>query len=111
MRYGIFWNLDIPSLMIFINFNYIIETIHSYISELQALWNQLASCDVVWPNTEAAKMYANLCDRQHVWYLLMTLRSEFGSIQSSLLHRSPLPKLDTVIKDLISEKARLYLSS
>ncbi|KAL0294952.1 UNVERIFIED_CONTAM: Retrovirus-related Pol polyprotein from transposon RE2 [Sesamum angustifolium] len=37
----------------------------------------------------------------------MTLRDEFESLQSSVLHRSPLPKLDIVIKDLISEEIRL----
>ena len=37
----------------------------------------------------------------------MTLRDEFESIQSSLLHRSLLPKLDTVIKDWISQDAHL----
>ena len=82
-------------------------TIHSYISELQALWDQLASCDPSWPNPEVAKVYADLCDRQRVWHLLMTLRDEFEYIRSSLLHRSSLPKLDMMIKDLISEEARL----
>ena len=37
----------------------------------------------------------------------MTLKDEFVSIQSSLLHRNSLPKHDIVIKDLISEEARL----
>ena len=81
------------------------QTIHSYISELQVLWDQLTSCDPAWPSTEAAKMYIDLCDRQRVWHLLVTLRDEFESIRSSLLHRSPLPKLGTMIKDLISEEA------
>ena len=52
-------------------------------------------------------MYADLHDRQRVRHLLMTIRDEFEYVWSSLLHRSPLPKLDTVIKDLISEEARL----
>ncbi|KAK4384587.1 Retrovirus-related Pol polyprotein from transposon TNT 1-94 [Sesamum angolense] len=83
------------------------QTIHTYISELQTLWDQLAICDPVWPNVEATKVYADLRDRQHVWHLLMTVRDEFESVQSSLLHQSPLPKLDIVIKDLISEEIRL----
>ena len=37
----------------------------------------------------------------------MILRDEFEYIWSSLLHRSSSPKLDTMIKDLISEEARL----
>ena len=37
----------------------------------------------------------------------MTLGDEFESIPSSLLHLSLLPTLDIVIKDLISEEARL----
>ena len=37
----------------------------------------------------------------------MIVRDEFESVQSSRLHHSLLPKFDTVIKDLISEKAHL----
>ena len=37
----------------------------------------------------------------------MTLRDEFEPIWSSLLHHSPLPTVDMVIKDLILEEARL----
>ena len=107
------------------------QTIHSYIFEFQVLWDQLASCDPVWPRTEVAKVYANLCDHQlascdpawpstkvakvyanlydhqHVWHLLMTVRDEFESIQRSLIHHSLLLKLDTMIKDLILEDVRL----
>ena len=79
------------------------QTMHSYISKLQVLWDQLASCNPTWPNTEAAKVYADLRDRQCIWHLLMTVRDEFESVQSSPLHCISLPKLDTMIKDLISE--------
>ena len=71
------------------------------------MWDQLASCDLAWPNPKAAKVYADLHDCQRVWHLLMTLRDEFESIRSSLLHRNLLPTIGTVIKDLISEEARL----
>ena len=71
------------------------------------MWDQFASCDPTWPSPEAGKEYADLRDRQRAWHLLMTLRDEFESIQSYLLYRSALPKLDTVIKDLISDEARL----
>ena len=37
----------------------------------------------------------------------MTLRDEFEPIQSALLHRSLFLALDTMIKDLILEEARL----
>ena len=56
---------------------------------------------------EATKVYVDLRDHQHVWHLLMTVRDEFEYVRSSLLHPSLLPKLDTMIKDLISEEARL----
>ena len=82
------------------------QTIHSYVSELQTLWDQLASCDLTWPSSEAAKIYADLRDRQCVWHLLMALRDEFEPIRSFLIHRILFPTLDTMIKDLISEEAR-----
>ena len=42
------------------------QTIHSYINELQTLWDQLASCDLAWPSTEAAKVYVDLHDHHRV---------------------------------------------
>ena len=78
------------------------QIVHSYVSKLQNLRDQLASCDPAWPNTEVAKVYADLCDSQCVWHMLMTLRDEFEPIRSSLIHVSPFLTLDTVIKDLIS---------
>ena len=67
----------------------------------------VASCDPAWPSTEAAKVHASLRNRQCVRHLLMTIRDEFESLRNSLLHRNLLPKLDTVINDLISKEARL----
>ena len=63
------------------------QTIHSYVSELQELWDQITLGDPTWPSSAAATIYANLHDRQHIWHLLMTLRDKFESIRSSLLHR------------------------
>ena len=56
------------------------QTIHSYTFELQVLWDQLASCDPAQPSPEAAKVYADLRDRQRVWHLLMIVRDEFESV-------------------------------
>ena len=83
------------------------KNIYSHVFELQVLRDQLASCDPAWPRTEAAKVNADFCDCQRVWHLFMTVRDEFESVRNSLLHRNPLPKLDTVIKDLISEETCL----
>lgn len=54
-----------------------IQSIHSYVSELEVLWDQLSRCDPAWPSADTATMYAALRDRQRVWHLLMTLRDEF----------------------------------
>ena len=42
------------------------QTIYSYISELQALWHLLASCDLAWPSPKTAKVYVDLRDGRHV---------------------------------------------
>ena len=42
------------------------QTSHSYMFELQTLWDRLASCDLAWPNTKAAKVYADFRDNQRV---------------------------------------------
>lgn len=47
------------------------QTIHTYIFELQVSWDQLSVCDPIWLDIKATKMFADLCDRQHVWHLLM----------------------------------------
>ncbi|XP_010265970.1 PREDICTED: uncharacterized protein LOC104603606 [Nelumbo nucifera] len=83
------------------------QTIHNYVSELQVLWDQLAQCEPEWDSTSAAITYSKLRDHQRVWHLLMTLRNEYEPISGTLLHHCPLPSLEVVIKDLLSEETRL----
>ncbi|CAI0550535.1 unnamed protein product [Linum tenue] len=46
-------------------------------------------------------------DRVHLIQFLMDLHSDFEAVRASLLHRSPLPTLESAISELISEETRL----
>ncbi|XP_010244218.1 PREDICTED: uncharacterized protein LOC104588095 [Nelumbo nucifera] len=83
------------------------QTIHIYVFELQVLWDQLTQCDPELDSTSAATTYSKLHDCQRVWHLLMTLRDEYEPISGTLLHHSPLPSLEVVIKDLLYKETRL----
>ncbi|XP_010263725.1 PREDICTED: uncharacterized protein LOC104601921 [Nelumbo nucifera] len=64
-------------------------------------------CEPEWDSTSVATTYSKLRNRQRVWHLLMTLRDEYEPISSTLLYHSPLPSLDVVINDLLSEETHL----
>ena len=46
-------------------------------------------------------------EEQRLVQFLMALRSDFEGLWSSILHRSPLPSVHSVISELLSEKTRL----
>ncbi|KAJ9129226.1 hypothetical protein P3X46_033983, partial [Hevea brasiliensis] len=48
-------------------------------------------------------------DHLHLIQVLMALRSEYEAVRASLLHRNPLPSLDTAIQEIIFEETHLSL--
>lgn len=57
--------------------------------------------------SSVAKTYQQFRDRQRLYPLLMRLRPEFEPLREQLLHRDPVPRLDTALSELIAEETRL----
>ncbi|KAI4338329.1 hypothetical protein L6164_016669 [Bauhinia variegata] len=70
------------------------QSVNEFLAEVQPIWNQLAQA-----NISAYHL--------HLIQVLMALRPEYEVVRASLLHRHPLPTLDTVVQEIIFEETRL----
>ena len=81
------------------------RNIQDFYSEITALWDQLAM-------TEDAELrsfapYIARREVQRLVQLLMALRPEYEHCRASILHRTPLPSVDSVLHELLAEETRL----
>jgi hypothetical protein len=80
-------------------------SIQELYSAMTNLWDQLAL-------TKSAKLkacgaYIERREQQRLVQFLTTLRSDFERLRGSILHRSPLPSVDSVVSELLAEEIRL----
>jgi len=62
--------------------------------------------------TESAELkacgaYIKRRDQQRLIQFLTALHSDFEGLRGSILHRSPLPSVDSVVSELLAEEIRL----
>jgi len=62
--------------------------------------------------TESAELkacgtYIERREQQRLIQFLTALRSDFEGLRGSILHRSPLPSVDSVVSELLAEEIRL----
>ena len=50
-------------------------------------------------------------ERRRLYQFLMALRSEFSTLVGQLIHRDPIPLLDSIVSDLISEESLHSIAS
>ncbi|KAM7480832.1 hypothetical protein LguiB_005415 [Lonicera macranthoides] len=81
------------------------QSIDDYLSDLQAIWDQLAQSEPTFCEHDTEK-FETYRDNQRVITLLMGLHDKFEPVRAALLHRNPLPSLDDVITELLSEETR-----
>ncbi|CAH9130393.1 unnamed protein product [Cuscuta epithymum] len=79
--------------------------IEEFYNKMTMLWDQLAA-------TESAELrafapYIARREEQRLVQFLMALRSEFELMRGSILHRTPLPSVDSVVHELLAEETRL----
>ncbi|KAI3815241.1 hypothetical protein L1987_14902 [Smallanthus sonchifolius] len=80
-------------------------SIQDFYGALSDLWDQLALTE-----SAALKVFKPYIDRreeQRFVQFLMALRSDFEGLCGTILHRSPLPTIDSVVHELIAEETRL----
>ncbi|XP_062100793.1 uncharacterized protein LOC133806717 [Humulus lupulus] len=69
------------------------------------LWDQLALTEST--ELRAFAPYIVRRDAQRLVQFLMALRDEFEGLHGTILHRSPLPSVDSVVNELLAEEIRL----
>ena len=79
------------------------QYIANFYSQTNHIWEQLSATD---PKLECSKdiqTFATWLNRRKFMHFMMALRDDFESTRASLLHRQPLPTLEAVVAELISE--------
>ncbi|KAG6529366.1 hypothetical protein ZIOFF_011564 [Zingiber officinale] len=72
------------------------QSVNDFLAIVQPIWNQLTQAKIS-------------DDHLHLIQVLMALRPEYESVRAALLHRDPLPTLDTAVKEILFEETRLCL--
>ncbi|WOH02105.1 hypothetical protein DCAR_0521493 [Daucus carota subsp. sativus] len=83
------------------------QPVAEFLSQLQSLWDQLALSEPKWLHTEDGTLYHAYRDQQRLIQFLMALTQDFEPVRAALLHRVPLPSLESAVAELISEETRL----
>ncbi|KAK2397651.1 hypothetical protein QL285_059206 [Trifolium repens] len=84
-------------------------TIHEFYSSMTNLWDQLALMES--PELKVIKAYTDHREEQRLVQLLMALRDDFEGLRGAILHRIPLPRVDSVVSELLAEETRLKSQS
>ena len=72
------------------------QSVNDFFAQVQPIWHQISLAKIS-------------DDHLHLIQVLMALRPEYEAVRASLLHRNPLPSLDTAIQEIIFEETRLNL--
>jgi hypothetical protein len=83
------------------------QSINDFHAHMQFLWNQIDVSDPIWKDPTYVEMYVKRRDQHRLHQFLMALHDDFEPVCVQLLHRSPLPTLDTAIFELVRAETRL----
>ncbi|KAJ6993058.1 hypothetical protein NC653_016247 [Populus alba x Populus x berolinensis] len=79
-------------------------SIQEFYSAMTDLWDQLALTEST--ELKACGAYIERREQQRLVQFLTALRSDFEGLRGSILHRSPLPSVDSVVSELLAEEIR-----
>ncbi|WOH05162.1 hypothetical protein DCAR_0624576 [Daucus carota subsp. sativus] len=85
------------------------QPVADFLSQIQSLWDQLTLSEPKWLHTEDVTLYHTYCDQQRLIQFHMALTQDYEPVRAALLHRVPLPSLESSVAELISEETRLGL--
>ncbi|KAL6509554.1 hypothetical protein OROGR_022864 [Orobanche gracilis] len=80
-------------------------SIEDFYNKMTVLWDQLAVTETA--ELRAFEPYIGRREEQRLVQFLMALRTDFELIRGSILHRTPLPSVDSVVHELLAEETRL----
>ncbi|GJY83696.1 hypothetical protein Tco_0497072 [Tanacetum coccineum] len=72
---------------------------------MSALWDQLTLTDPESLNN--FNLYIKQRELQRLVQFLMALRHDFEGLRGSILHRNPLPSVDSIVSELLAEEIHL----
>ncbi|XP_073063790.1 uncharacterized protein [Primulina eburnea] len=72
---------------------------------MSSLWDQLALTEST--ELRAFSPYIARREEQRLVQFLMALRNDFEGLRGTILHRNPLPSVDSVVSELLAEEIRL----
>ncbi|KAK2981018.1 hypothetical protein RJ640_012177 [Escallonia rubra] len=82
------------------------QSINSFLSQMQGIWDQLELSEPSWTCSEDSARFIVYRDHLRLIQFFMSLTDAYESVQSSLLHWSPLPTLDNAVAELLYEETR-----
>ena len=80
-------------------------SIQEFYSAMTDLWDQLAFIESA--ELKACGAYIERREQQRLVQFLTALRNDFEGLRGSIMHRSPLPSIDSVVSELLAEEIRL----
>ena len=75
-------------------------SVHEFYSAMTNLWDQLTLIEL--NELKACDAYINRRGKQRLVKFLIALHSDFEGVRGSVLHRSPLPSIDSVVSKLLA---------
>ncbi|KAL2490868.1 Retrotran gag 3 domain-containing protein [Abeliophyllum distichum] len=72
---------------------------------MTSIWDELALTESA--GLKACEDYIVYKEEQRLVQFLMALRSSFEGLRGSILYRTPLPSVDSVVSELVIEETRL----
>jgi hypothetical protein len=85
------------------------QPVYEFLAQMEAIWNQLASCEPSLKDATDLQTYEKHRDRIRLIQFLMALTDDYEPVRASLLHQNPLPTLENALPCLKSEETRLGL--
>jgi len=80
-------------------------SIQEFYYAMTDLWDQLALTESV--ELKACGAYIERREQQWLVKFLTALRNDFEGLRGSILHRSPLSSVDSVVSELLTEEIHL----
>ena len=80
-------------------------SILEFYNAMTSIWDELALTEST--GLKECKDYITYREEQRLVQFLMALRSDFEGLRGSILHRTPLPSVDSVVSELVAEETRL----
>ncbi|CAB4279072.1 unnamed protein product [Prunus armeniaca] len=81
------------------------KSIQDFYNVMTGLWDQLALTEP--SGLSSIDLYCTYREEQRLVQFLMALRDDFEALRGSILHRNPLPSVDSVLNELLAEEVRL----